>query len=84
MICYHLIYSIVFQLKKAIGPNSLPFFPPKKILPLTLQQKEERRAQLEKYIQISQLISVNFLLYDSLISSDLSLLFNNSTPKQEH
>ena len=32
-------------------PAALPPFPPKKLLPLTVPQLEERRATLEKYLQ---------------------------------
>ncbi|UYV78387.1 SNX17 [Cordylochernes scorpioides] len=40
------------QLKKEYGQTSLPTFPPKKLLSLTPAQTEERRSQLEKYIQL--------------------------------
>ena len=35
----------------ASRPAALPPFPPKKLLPLTVPQLEERRAMLEKYLQ---------------------------------
>ena len=35
----------------ASRPAALPPFPPKKLLPLTVPQLEERRALLEKYLQ---------------------------------
>lgn len=40
------------QLKKQFGSNCLPYFPPKRLLPLNQTQVEERRIQLEKYLQI--------------------------------
>jgi len=65
---YRQLHSFHDQIKKEFG--SLPNFPPKKILSLTAGQLEERRVQLEKYIQtLSQNIEVsgsttfnNFLL----------------------
>jgi len=41
------------QFKKSLGSSVVPPFPPKKFLPLGQQQLEERRASLEKYIQIA-------------------------------
>ncbi|OTF70413.1 PX domain containing protein, partial [Euroglyphus maynei] len=49
---YRQLYHFHIQLKKAFGANSLPDFPPKKFLPLNSVHIEERRSQLEKYIQI--------------------------------
>lgn len=52
---YRQLHNLHEQLKKEFGVNNLPSFPPKKYLPLTPLQLEERRDQLEKYIQtISQ------------------------------
>ncbi|KAH9425260.1 Sorting nexin-17 [Dermatophagoides pteronyssinus] len=49
---YRQLYHFHIQLKKVFGANSLPNFPPKKFFPLNSQHIEERRSQLEKYIQI--------------------------------
>ncbi|RWS25468.1 sorting nexin-17-like protein [Leptotrombidium deliense] len=49
---YKQLHSFHEQLKKAFGHSCLPIFPPKKLLPLTQPQIEERRSQLEKYIQL--------------------------------
>lgn len=42
---------IVPQLRKAFGPRITAKFPPRKLLSLTPVQVEERREQLEKYLQ---------------------------------
>ncbi|XP_017772608.1 PREDICTED: sorting nexin-17 [Nicrophorus vespilloides] len=49
---YKQMYNLHEQLRKEYGADILPTFPPKKLLPLTGGQLEERRASLEKYIQI--------------------------------
>ncbi|XP_022914417.1 sorting nexin-17 [Onthophagus taurus] len=49
---YRQLHNLNEQLKKEFGGDRLPHFPPKKLLPLTDGQLEERRALLEKYIQI--------------------------------
>lgn len=64
------LHNLNEQLKKEFGPDNVPPFPPKKLLPLTSGQLEERRALLEKYIQTvgqdSKLVSselvIGFLL----------------------
>lgn len=40
-----------FQLRKEYGANVVPAFPPKKIFTLTPAEVEQRREQLEKYMQ---------------------------------
>lgn len=45
------LHNLHEQLRKEYGASTLPPFPPKKLLPLTASQLEERRALLEKYIQ---------------------------------
>ncbi|KRT81934.1 FERM domain containing protein [Oryctes borbonicus] len=61
---YRQLHNLHEQLKKEFGQDRLPHFPPKKLLPLTDGQLEERRSLLEKYIQI--------IGQDSkLVSSDL-------------
>lgn len=52
---YRQLYNLYDQLRREFGPNCLPPFPPKKLLPLTPTQTEERRAQLEKFIQLGKL-----------------------------
>lgn len=67
---YRQLLNLHSQLRKQFGQDDLPSFPPKKLLPLTSNQLEERRMQLEKYIQLlgqdSKLVSsevlVGFLL----------------------
>ncbi|CAG2169867.1 unnamed protein product [Oppiella nova] len=49
---YKQLYNFHEQLKRTFGANTLPLFPPKRLLPLTPTQTEERRSQIEKYIQI--------------------------------
>lgn len=44
------------QLKRLFNTDTLPEFPSKKLLPLSPFQTEERRLQLEKYIQSSKLL----------------------------
>ncbi|KAJ8955470.1 hypothetical protein NQ318_003570 [Aromia moschata] len=48
---YKQLHNLNEQLKKEFGNDSVPPFPPKKLLPLTTSQLEDRRALLEKYIQ---------------------------------
>lgn len=48
---YKQLHSLNEQLKKIHGANNVPEFPPKKFLPLSSSQLEERRAYLEKFIQ---------------------------------
>lgn len=47
------------QLKKEFGASILPSFPPKKLLPLTPSQLDERRFELERFIQqVSQISTI--------------------------
>jgi len=48
---YKQLHNLNEQLKKIHGANNVPPFPPKKFLPLSSNQLEERRSLLEKYIQ---------------------------------
>lgn len=48
---YKQLHNLHEQLKKEFGSDRLPSFPPKKLLPLTEAQLEERRVALEKYVQ---------------------------------
>lgn len=50
---YKQLHNLHDQLKKELGAAALPPFPPKKLLPLTPTQTEERRGFLEKYIQLA-------------------------------
>lgn len=63
---YRQLHNLNEQLRKAFGSETLPLFPPKKILPLTGGQLEDRRILLEKYIQTlgqdSRLISSELLI----------------------
>ena len=47
---YKQLYSLHEQLTRDLD-ISLPTFPPKKFFSLTINQQEERRLSLEKYIQ---------------------------------
>ncbi|KAI1300202.1 Sorting nexin-17 [Halotydeus destructor] len=49
---YRQLHYFNEQLKKVYGVNNVPYFPPKKLLPLNQAQLEERRLQIEKYVQI--------------------------------
>lgn len=53
------------QLRKAY-PNRLPIFPPKKLLPLSLTQLEDRRTQLERYLQLGKTTHILKLLLTKL------------------
>ena len=46
------LHALHEQLRREFMPHTLPSFPPKKLLPLTLAQIEERRIGLENYLQI--------------------------------
>ncbi|KAJ8983305.1 hypothetical protein NQ317_010843 [Molorchus minor] len=67
---YKQLHNLNEQLKKEFGNKAVPTFPPKKLLPLSSSQLEERRALLEKYIQtigqdpklVSSEIIIGFLL----------------------
>lgn len=63
---YRQLLNLHSQLRKQFGQDDLPSFPPKKLLPLTSSQLEERRMQLEKYIQLlgqhSKLVSSEILV----------------------
>uniref|UniRef100_UPI00398E7375 sorting nexin-17 isoform X7 n=1 Tax=Pristiophorus japonicus TaxID=55135 RepID=UPI00398E7375 len=48
---YSQLYGLHEQLRKECGTHVLPHFPPKKIFTLTATEVEQRREQLEKYIQ---------------------------------
>lgn len=48
---YRQLHNLHDQLKKEYGATALPYFPPKKFLPLSANQLEERRSLLEKFIQ---------------------------------
>lgn len=72
---YRQLHSLHEQLKKDLGGSTLPPFPPKKLLPLSPTQTEERRATLEKYILqceswpsvTSQLIFISVILLNHKI-----------------
>ncbi|KAF5281169.1 hypothetical protein FQR65_LT14849 [Abscondita terminalis] len=63
---YKQLHNLNEQLRKEFSPETLPLFPPKKILPLTGGQLEDRRILLEKYIQTlgqdSRLVSSQLLI----------------------
>uniref|UniRef100_A0A3Q2XTM9 PX domain-containing protein n=1 Tax=Hippocampus comes TaxID=109280 RepID=A0A3Q2XTM9_HIPCM len=48
---YSQLLGLHEQIKKEYGSNVVPSFPPKKIFTLTLAEVEQRREQLEKYMQ---------------------------------
>uniref|UniRef100_A0A1Q3FLS6 Putative sorting nexin n=1 Tax=Culex tarsalis TaxID=7177 RepID=A0A1Q3FLS6_CULTA len=49
---YKQLHSLHEQLKRSLPTLVLPSFPPKKLLPLTPGQVEQRRISLERYIQL--------------------------------
>lgn len=49
---YKQLHNLNDQLRKEFGNDKIHSFPPKKLLPLTESQVEERRVALEKYIQL--------------------------------
>lgn len=49
---YKQLHSLHEQLKRAMPTLTLPQFPSKKLLPLTQNQLEQRRINLERYIQL--------------------------------
>ncbi|XP_058459397.1 sorting nexin-17 [Malaya genurostris] len=49
---YKQLHSLHEQLKRSLPTLVLPSFPPKKLLPLTPSQIEQRRISLERYIQL--------------------------------
>lgn len=51
---YKQLHSLHEQLKKSLPTLLLPTFPSKKLLPLTPNQLEQRRASLERYIQLGE------------------------------
>lgn len=51
------------QIKKEYGSNVVPSFPPKKIFTLTPAEVEQRREQLEKYMQAGKLSSPTFCYF---------------------
>lgn len=57
---YRQLHNLHQQLKKQFGNDNLPLFPPKKLLPLTGGQLEERRVLLEKYIQTGIICFTNW------------------------
>lgn len=59
---YKQLHNLHEQLKAEFGSDRLPSFPPKKLLPLTEAQLEERRASLEKYIQAGMIDLFSFLI----------------------
>uniref|UniRef100_A0A8C3I0V6 PX domain-containing protein n=1 Tax=Chrysemys picta bellii TaxID=8478 RepID=A0A8C3I0V6_CHRPI len=48
---YSQLLGLHEQLRKEYGANVVPAFPPKKIFTLTPAEVEQRREQLEKYMQ---------------------------------
>lgn len=48
------LYLSPKQLRKEYGANVLPAFPPKKLFSLTPAEVEQRREQLEKYMQAGE------------------------------
>ncbi|XP_040282792.1 sorting nexin-17 [Bufo bufo] len=48
---YSQLFGLHEQLKKEYGNNVVPVFPPKKLFTLTPSEVEQRREQLEKYMQ---------------------------------
>lgn len=51
---YSQLLGLHEQLRKEYGANVLPAFPPKKLFSLTPAEVEQRREQLEKYMQAGE------------------------------
>jgi len=49
---YRQFHNLSEKLRRDFHPSTLPSFPPKKLMPLTLNQLEDRRLGLEKYLQL--------------------------------
>ena len=49
---YRQLHILQEKLRREFHPSTLPVFPPKKLMPLSLSQLEERRLGLEKYLQL--------------------------------
>ncbi|XP_013392676.1 sorting nexin-17 [Lingula anatina] len=79
---YSQLHNFHEQMKKEFGANSLPQFPPKKfkLLQLGPAELEERRAQLEKYIQI---ISQNPQIANSDVFNGFFLSAQQETQHEE-
>uniref|UniRef100_A0A8C6NHA7 Sorting nexin 17 n=1 Tax=Nothobranchius furzeri TaxID=105023 RepID=A0A8C6NHA7_NOTFU len=60
---YSQLLGLHEQIKKEYGSNVVPSFPPKKIFTLTPAEVEQRREQLEKYMQAgnTNVLSLKFL-----------------------
>ena len=58
---YRQLHSLHEQLRREYGPTAVPGFPPKKFLPLTGSQLEDRRASLEKYIQTGENMQLSLI-----------------------
>uniref|UniRef100_A0A4W5K8C1 PX domain-containing protein n=1 Tax=Hucho hucho TaxID=62062 RepID=A0A4W5K8C1_9TELE len=52
---YSQLLGLHQQIKKEYGNNVVPAFPPKKIFTLTPAEVEQRREQLEKYMQAGEI-----------------------------
>lgn len=59
------MHTLNEQLAHVFGSQTLPYFPPKKLFPLSKTQLEERQFYLEKYLQGGN-IPVIKLLFNSL------------------
>lgn len=60
-----------FQIKKEYGNNVVPAFPPKKIFTLTPAEVDQRREQLEKYMQAGEkrlLLPEKFSIKNGLVA----------------
>lgn len=57
---YGLLNLLLWQIKKEYGNNVVPAFPPKKIFTLTPAEVEQRREQLEKYMQAGEFDTMFF------------------------
>lgn len=53
----HQVCVLYQQMKKEYGSNVVPAFPPKKIFTLTPAEVEQRREQLEKYMQAGRVLA---------------------------
>lgn len=72
------LYLLLGQIKKEYGNNVVPTFPPKKIFTLTPAEVEQRREQLEKYMQAGEisLLNLSFLLISTMQDDSSSQMFS--------
>uniref|UniRef100_A0A8C4EQC1 Sorting nexin 17 n=1 Tax=Dicentrarchus labrax TaxID=13489 RepID=A0A8C4EQC1_DICLA len=64
---YSQLLGLHEQIKKEYGSNVVPAFPPKKIFTLTPAEVEQRREQLEKYMQAATMVVLSGFKLDTIL-----------------